>query len=191
MLPLMLDIAKGKILLVGKGAALKQRYTLLMQAGVTDLTIYVPEAEDAAVLFEGADKTRSVKVHVGVPGDGDVADALLLMVAGIDEAIAEQFASLARSHNVLVNVEDNKRLCDFYMPSLVRRGDLVLAISTGGKSPGLARRLRLKLEDMFGPEWEARLEQIATLRKQWRNDGIELKQLSTKTDELIDKENWL
>ena len=50
---------------------------------------------------------------------------------------------------------------------------------------------KLKLEDMFGPEWEARLEQIATLRKQWRNDGIELKQLSTKTDELIDKENWL
>jgi len=60
---------------------------------------------------------------------------------------------MARNAGALVNIEDAKPLCDFHVPSLVRRGDLVMTVSTAGRSPGLARRLRRHLEKLFGDEF--------------------------------------
>jgi siroheme synthase-like protein len=88
---------------------------------------------------------------------------------------------------VLVNVMDDVPNCDFAAPAIVRRGDLVLAISTGGRSPALARRLREELEARFGPEWaivldilrdvrDATLAQLPDLRERARrwNDALDL-----------------
>src|SRR6202035_5042314 len=60
----------------------------------------------------------------------------------------------ARSRGVLCNAVDEPERCDFYFPAVVRRGELQIAISTGGLSPALAQRLRRELESKFGPEWE-------------------------------------
>ncbi|HBR68532.1 MAG TPA: siroheme synthase, partial [Rhodospirillaceae bacterium] len=61
----------------------------------------------------------------------------------------------------------------------------------GGKSPGLAKRLRKYLGDIFGPEWNERLEDLAQKRLQWRAEGLDLKKVAANTDEYIEKKKWL
>src|ERR1700743_2446278 len=73
-------------------------------------------------------------------------DLKILFIAGLDEVSSERLAKLGRTQGLLVNVEDVPVLCDFHVPAAVRRGDLVLTVSTGGKAPGLARLIREWLE---------------------------------------------
>jgi precorrin-2 dehydrogenase/sirohydrochlorin ferrochelatase len=82
-------------------------------------------------------------------------------------------------------------LCDFHNPSQVRRGDLLLTVSTGGKSPGLAARIRAQLAQMFGPEWAERLDQIGRKRTAWRREPRSLDELARLTNAAIDANGWL
>jgi precorrin-2 dehydrogenase len=81
--------------------------------------------------------------------------------------------------------------CGFHNPSVVRRGDLLLTVSTGGKSPGLAARIRRQLAESFGPQWEARVDQIGARRASWRRGRRPLAELVRLTDALIDRRGWL
>jgi precorrin-2 dehydrogenase len=81
--------------------------------------------------------------------------------------------------------------CDFHNPSVVRRGDLLLTVSTGGKSPGLAARIRRELAERFGPEWALRLERLGAKRTAWRRRARPLDELARLTDAMIDHERWL
>jgi len=67
----------------------------------------------------------------------------------------------------------------------------MMTVSTAGRSPGLARRLRRHLESLFGDEWAERLEVIAKLREGWRADGLGLHEVAQKTDAYIDQQGWL
>jgi precorrin-2 dehydrogenase/sirohydrochlorin ferrochelatase len=82
--------------------------------------------------------------------------------AGERDAISQA----ARDRGVLVNVMDDVSNCDFAAPAIVRRGDLVLAISTGGASPAVARKVREDLERRFGTEWAETLTVIAEVRRE-------------------------
>jgi len=88
----------------------------------------------------------------------------------------------------LVNVEDRPALCDFHSVAEVRRGDLLLTVSTGGASPGLAARIRARLAGEFGPEWADRLAQLRGQRAVWRCDG---RDLAAETDALLQANGWL
>ena len=84
-----------------------------------------------------------------------------MWIVDLPLAQAAPLARAARAAGCLVNVEDVIELCDFHNPAQVRRGDLLLTVSTGGKSPGLAARIRSELARTFGPEWSDRLNRIA------------------------------
>ena len=84
-----------------------------------------------------------------------------LWIVGLPDDEAAALAALARSERVLVNVEDRPALCDFHSVAEVRRGDLLLTVSTGGASPGLAARIRARLAADFGPEWAERARPAA------------------------------
>ncbi|MEK7846659.1 MAG: NAD(P)-dependent oxidoreductase, partial [Nitrospinota bacterium] len=71
----------------------------------------------------------------------------------------------ANKKNILVNIVDSPELCNFIVPSIVERGDLTIAISTGGKSPALAKKLRKELEDRYGFEYAKFLNLMGNLRK--------------------------
>ncbi len=73
----------------------------------------------------------------------------------------------------------------------MRRGDLLLTVSTGGKSPGLAARIRRQLAQSFGPEWARRVDQLGTRRAVWRRERRPLAELAGLTDALIDRSGWL
>ena len=100
-------------------------------------------------------------------------------------------ARAARAGGCLVNVEDVVAFCDFHNPSQLRRGDLLLTVSTAGKSPGLAARIRAQLARAFGPEWAERLERIGQKREAWRREAPSLEELARLTNATIDANGWL
>ncbi len=182
---MMLDVKRVAVAVVGNSPAAARRVVLLDAAGARDLTIYAPDpgAEMAAVC-EGRRVAR-------LPNPNEIARARVIFTADLPDGDAEAIARLARAARTLVNTEDVKPLCDFHVPSMVRRGDLLLTISTGGKSPGLARRLRKEFETRFGPEWAGRLDQLADVRAAWRAEGLSLPEVSQRTDAFLTEKGWV
>jgi precorrin-2 dehydrogenase/sirohydrochlorin ferrochelatase len=96
---------------------------------------------------------------------GDLRGAVLAYVAVEDTATAQAAAKEAHEARIPVNVADRPGLCSFIAPSVVKRGDLQIAISTGGASPALSRLLREELEVRFGPEYAALLKILSGARR--------------------------
>ena len=90
-----------------------------------------------------------------------------------------------------MNTEDQKDLCDFHVPAAVRRGDLLLTVSTGGASPALARVLKQHLDAQFGDAWGANTAEVAKLRHEWREDGVPLDEFTDRTKAHIKERGWL
>jgi precorrin-2 dehydrogenase / sirohydrochlorin ferrochelatase len=121
-----------------------------------------------------------------------VASAKLLLIAdGIEPGGVSDLVAVARAAGTLVNVEDRPELSDFHSPAMVRRGDLLVTVSTGGRSPALARRLGRFLGEVFGPEWQARLEDLAVLRTQWREAGADPSTVSAWTEDWVERKGRL
>jgi precorrin-2 dehydrogenase/sirohydrochlorin ferrochelatase len=167
MLPLVLNPLKLKTGLVGRGEALARRAALLAEAGV-EARLLSPDVSDEIL-----------------------APLQLLFVAGLPEGEARHLAGRARAFGVLVNVEDVLPLCDFHVPAIVRQGNLLLTASTGGTAPGLARALREHLAESFGPEWRARLTDLAQERARFRSQGLSPAEVSRKVRELVVEKGWL
>lgn len=167
MLPIVLDEAAVSVGLVGAGEALERRRTMLAEAGVTP-----------KVLSSDSDASALKGLR-------------LLFVAGLDKALSERLAKLARAQSVLVNVEDVPALCDFHVPAAVRRGDLIVTVSTNGKAPGLARLVREWLEHKLGEEWSGRLRELANSRAAWRSQGHPPSEVSQKMRDYVRERDWL
>jgi len=123
----------------------------------------VAEGKPAALAAAGAEVTV-LQNRGWSPADLDGAFVCVAHSPDADERDA--IADAARDRGVLVNVMDDVQNCDFAAPAVVRRGDLVLAISTGGRSPALARKLREELEERFGSEWGEVLEVLREVREE-------------------------
>ena len=167
MLPLVLNPHTVKVGLAGQGEALARRAALLAEAGV-EARLLSADASDAVL-----------------------KPLQLLFVAGLGEGESRHLAARARALGLLVNVEDVLPLCDFHMPAIVRRGELLLTASTGGAVPGLARRLREWLAQTFGPEWTGRVNDLSAARARWRSAGLAPSDVSQKVRDLIDEKGWL
>src|SRR5580693_518501 len=140
-------------------------------------TARVGLAGRAAILAEAGVEARLLSAEAS---DAVLKPLQLLFVAGLAEGEARQLAGRARALGLLVNVEDTPPLCDFHVPAVVRRGELLLTASTGGAVPGLARRLREWLADAFGPEWTGRLTDLSAARARWRSSGFSPSEVSQK-----------
>ena len=125
-----------------------------------------------------------------LPEPREIAAAQLAFVSGLPAPVAARIARIARSAGVLVNVEDDAANCDFHSAAVVRRGDLTVALSTNGKSPGMAAALRHLLDRMIGSEWGARLDEIAALRRAWRKAGATPAAIGRWTEEWADRQGW-
>jgi len=97
---------------------------------------------------------------------GDIEGAFVAIAATDNNEINELVVSEARQKSVLINVVDDAEKSDFIVPSCLHRGDITIAVSTGGKSPALARNLRLKLETVFGDEYALLANIIGEVRQE-------------------------
>jgi precorrin-2 dehydrogenase / sirohydrochlorin ferrochelatase len=102
----------------------------------------------------------------------DVEHAFLVIAATNSNTTNEAVFQACVKRGVLCNVVDDPERCDFFYPAVVRRGPLLIAISTSGRSPALARRLRIDLEQQFGSEYSAWVEQVGEMRQKLRRKDI-------------------
>src|SRR6185369_7074560 len=150
MLPLILSPSSRRVALIGEGGPAFRRYEFLEGAGVEQLSLYIGNHDGWACHAEAA-------VYERWPVADDLEGVGIVFIAGLSRPLSEQLAGLARHAGALVNVEDVPELCDFHVPAVVRRGQLLLTVSTGGQAPGLASQIRGYLERLFGSEWAQRL----------------------------------
>ncbi len=141
-LPLFFDLSQGPVILVGAGKEAIAKLRIL-KAAAAQIRWYVLARE----AIDESD-AQDVDLRIGLPADEDFLGVIAL-VASAGTEIDEQLAARARAMNVPVNVVDRPDLSTFIFPSIVDRGDVVVAIGTGGTSPVLARRLREKIEQIL------------------------------------------
>jgi precorrin-2 dehydrogenase/sirohydrochlorin ferrochelatase len=183
MIPIALDPKFVRLGLAGSGRLAARRLAGLRAAGA-DVEVFSPAAEGE--LFAAAPE-----LQVGLPDDAALRALNLLFVVGLEPAVAEALAQAARRLRVLVNVEDVPALCDFHSVAEVRRGDLLLTVSTNGAAPGLAGSIRRNIERCFGPEWDGRVREVAALRAGWRAEGLPMAESAKRIDALVDERSWV
>jgi precorrin-2 dehydrogenase / sirohydrochlorin ferrochelatase len=158
--PVMLEVAGRRCLVVGAQAVVEGKVEGLVAAGADDVLVVEPTLDDR---FDGVAGVRTER-RAWRPDDLD--GAFLAIASSDDDAARAAFAREARARGVLVNVVDDIARCDWAAPAVVRRGDLVLAIGTGGISPAVARLVRERLQARFGPEWAEVLRVVGDLRRE-------------------------
>lgn len=185
MIPIIIDPTMTRIALIGRGEVAERRLALLDESGTTDFAIFsdLPEAHFAAAAGR--------RLQRRLPTPDELGSYSVVWIADLPLDIAEPLAVETRARGTLVNVEDVKPYCDFHNPALVRRGDLLLTVSTNGKSPGLAVRIKRQLASLFGPEWAERLSTVGRKRDAWKRRERPLAELARLTDATIDAKQWL
>ncbi len=158
--PVALDLAGKRCLVVGGGAVAQRKVQALLDCGAA-VTVIAPAVTPGI-------KRRAVQggVHWEErpyrPGD---LDGFFLVISATDEpGVNARVASEAREKGLLINAVDHPELCNFVVPATLHRGDLTIAISSGGKSPALVARLRRELETLVGPEYGVLADLLGALR---------------------------
>ena len=133
---------------------------------------------------------KGINIAIKSFEEADLDNANLVIAATNDNELNEAIVQAAHKRNLLVNIADKPALCDFYLGSIVQKGDLKLAISTNGKSPTVAKRLKEVLNESIPAEIDTTLQQVAELRKTLSGDfAAKVKKLNEVTAVLVDKNN--
>ncbi len=185
MLPVAISPARLRLALAGGGETALRRLRALRAAGADAVLVFGTETNSGL--------TREAGAHFqpGLPDDAALAELQMLWVTGLATGEARALAASARRLGVLVNVEDIPELCDFYSVAEVRRGDLLLTVSTGGAAPGLAGTIRRGLEKLFPAEWADRVSEVAALRRGWQAEGVPMAEAARRIDSLAAERRWL
>lgn len=178
MLPVALDLARLPTALIGRGPKAARRLALLREAGPADLAVYSDDPDLAGAVRR-------------IPGAVDLAGRRVVYVVGLDAVESRRIAERARAAGALVNVEDVPPLCDFHSPSVLRRGDLSIAVSSAGANPSLSKLVVRFLSRTFGPEWGARSVELGQRRAELRDNGLSGAALFAALDDHVAAAGWL
>ena len=159
--PAFLKLENRLVIVIGGGSIAMQKIPSLLEAGAR-VRVISPKLHPHLAEYV---RRREIDWHPKPFSPDDLEGAFLVIAAtSIRELNASVFAEAER-RNILCNSVDDIDHCHFYYGSVLQRGDLQIAISTNGKSPALAQRLRLELEQQFGPEYAAWLEWLGAARE--------------------------
>jgi precorrin-2 dehydrogenase / sirohydrochlorin ferrochelatase len=159
--PAFLKLARRRCLVVGGGRVAAEKVEGMLRAQA-EVYVVAPSATGRIRAWADAGKIRWAARRYRA---SDLAGAFLVVAATSSSALDAEIYQQAKRRGVLCNVVDDPEHCDFYYGAIVRRGSLQIAISTGGLSPALAQRLRKRLEQEFGAEYEDWLAEIGALRE--------------------------
>ncbi|MBI3501454.1 MAG: TSUP family transporter [Bacteroidetes bacterium] len=187
--PIFLKLEKLKVLIVGGGnVALEKLNAVLANSPETNITIVAPEIINE--IFKISYENENVKIKQRVFFPGDLFNADIVIAATGDHDTNKIIKDEAKKREMLVNVADTPELCDFYLGSIVNKGDLKIAVSTNGKSPTLAKRVKEVLNDAIPNETQNVLDNLEVIRKKLNGNFSEkVKKLNEITSVLAVENN--
>jgi len=157
-----------RCLVIGGGVVAERKVASLLEAGA-EVTVISADTAETILRWSKEKVIEWIPRHYQ---PGDLAEFEIAFVATDDGAVNAQVCKEARKLGVWVNAADDPAHCDFILPSVLRRGDLIIAVSSGGKSPALARTIREELETYFTEEYEFLANLAAEARDELRARGI-------------------
>jgi precorrin-2 dehydrogenase/sirohydrochlorin ferrochelatase len=167
--PVYLDIRNRRCLVVGGGSVGTRKVMTLLECGAV-VTVVSPLVSPK--LLELAE-AGSIEWKKGTYRRSDLEGVFLVIGATDKQELNRQIYTDAEPLNKLCNIVDRPEDCNFILPSVVNRGDLVIAVSTSGKSPAFAKKLRKDLEKQFGEEYAEFLRLMGAIRKKLLSKGHE------------------
>ena len=159
--PMFIKLEGRQVLVVGAGKVGEQKIEGLLETGARIRVV----ALDATPAVREWARAGEIDLELRAFHRDDLAGAFLAVVATSSRTLNERIYHEAQMRGVLCNVVDVPELCDFFYPSVVRRGDLQIAVSTSGKSPSLAQKIRQQLEKQIGPGYAAWVAELGETRK--------------------------
>lgn len=186
--PVFLKLEQLRLLIVGGGkVALEKLHAVLHNSPNTRVTLVAREVSES--VLDLARQYPSVIVYERVYDSSDLLEADLVIVAVNDLLLAERIRTEANNQHLLVNVADKPELCDFYLSSIVQKGNLKIAISTNGKSPTIAKRLKETFNEALPAELDEVLDNMHTIRGKLNgNFEDKVRKLNALTKVLAEKE---
>ncbi|MEN6325287.1 MAG: bifunctional precorrin-2 dehydrogenase/sirohydrochlorin ferrochelatase [Syntrophomonas sp.] len=168
--PIYLDLSGKNCLVIGGGPVAERKVENLLEYEV-NIKIVSPQVEKRIKEWslEGSITwlPREFEEH-------DLDGIFMVFVATNDGSVNQWVVELCRQRGILANAVDDPPNCDFFVPSLIRHNSLVVAISTEGKSPLFARKLREELEEVITPEYGEFVEILGELRTRIKNDVLDI-----------------
>ncbi len=182
--PVNLDIRNRKCLVVGGGDVGTRKAVTLLDCGALVTVVSINAGEKLLTLAESGLVELKRRPYTGADLDG----MFLVICATDDEELNLQVSEDAGKLNMLCNIADRPEACNFILPALMKQGDLVIAVSTSGKSPAFAKKIRKDLEKQFGNEYADFLKLMGAIRKKLLSKRHEPEAHKPLFEKLINKE---
>ena len=161
-LPIFLDLKGRKVLVIGGGRIAAEKLKKLMPCEA-DVLVITKEVKDEYI--EELAKLGKIKLEIREFSESDLEGVFIVISATDNGELNQRVYNLCSSRNIFVNSVDQKDKCSFIFSAEIRRGDLTIAVSTGGASPGLAARIRNQIDDLISNEAEKYLDLIKQARE--------------------------
>ena len=182
--PVNLDIRNKKCLVVGGGEVGTRKVITLLECGAFVTVVSIKASEKLLKLAESGLIELKRRPYTGA----DLGGMFLVICATDDEELNRQVGRDAGKINMLCNIADRPESCNFILPALVKRGDLVIAVSTSGKSPAFAKKIRKDLEKQYGVEYADFLKLMGAIRKKLLSNSHEPEAHKPLFEKLINKD---
>lgn len=185
MFPLMLNLVGRPVFVVGEGDEAAARAKDLAAHGADPVALFRPDA----VVGELSGPSQA---RWPTPDDFSRYAPSLVFATTLPDDVRDLVIALARRGGALVHIQDRIEYCDFHLPARLRRGRLLVTVSTDGAVAGLSRLLRDHLgRHVFSEDWASRLEEIAGCRSLWKAQGLRAGALFAKIAGLVEYRGWL
>jgi siroheme synthase-like protein len=185
MFPIILDLTNMNVALVGGGELGLQRLKELDESGVRYVRAF---ADNFGKEFWD---TAGDRLTTRMPVEEELKKFQAIVIVDVSEDVANEMAHMAKKVGLMVNVEDNKYISDFFYPSVLKRGDLVITVNTSGRCHVLADRIKSVIGKIFHKGWKDKVEDIALKRAQWGDIGLNRKEVDEMSDKYVSEKGWL
>ncbi len=200
MFPLMLNLVGRSVFVVGEGDEAAARAKDLAAHGADPVVLFRPDAaveeppgpSQTGLSQAGPSHAGPSQARWPTPDDFARYAPSLVFATTLPDDVRDLVIALARRGGALVHIQDRIEYCDFHLPARLRRGRLLVTVSTDGAVAGLSRLLRDHLgSHVFSEAWAERLEEIAGCRSLWKTQGLRAGALFAKIAGLVESRGWL
>ena len=147
--PFFIDLAGKHCLIIGGGEVAYRKIRILLDFGVSIHVVALEFCKEIKHLKVNHHLAHHLTMDKRAYDDNDFKDVLFVIAATNDTVVNHKIAQICKDKNILINAVDQKEDCSFYFPSLIKKGDIVTGISSGGNSPVLAKNIRKKIEEVI------------------------------------------